>query len=1273
MADKHGDNLDRAVPVDEGQYQVGPGRLAERRTAQPSNPPPGAVVITLSDGEEDIPSPNRRRNEPVDDDEGSVEIAETALAWTAAQNKRRSEHRTQVNQRPSNGSSRNSRQPAPPHPTAQPNIVLLNPNRALTHSISKATTSSAAQAISLPTNVPRTANAPLDVAATTQVSADPGPQIGSNVPIGALAEHSDREQATCNRDHATPETERVTKNGAIKVSNPSLSTSTQLVASQSMNQTKFRSKQRAIKTAQEYGPPRAKPLPLQTNRYGATDTVSRSVPETRNPSGINKVDDAPLHNHIAETSSILGQSEARSMVTSKESPVPSPAQTRTQTLPTRGITKPDSADTPRLQSSDAPLDPNETGGNHPSTMATSQMNTNDISAVRSAIDGCVKHHLQSRFEAHAYLTKTQLWRQRTCHEQEARALRNQQGPKRPSLPVKYSQSISPFADMPSIQIPLDKHSHRDHHSIGFSQEIFPHGKPKSAVSRSSWHVPVTSFKSDGIAVPPFKEYVSLQESVLADNESKMHLMPYFHDFTDSPEDLRKELPRQYEITQDSNVLGDLRQDQCRFYEDPVQRVLEYLGISWDDVLYWLLAPEQDIKFINNKSTGSSQFERCLLERSQYERETSSNEEVDIYILFERDTKDTNKWQSFLSSLPEPTTKRLRLSALTCAAFLDQCHFNIWYLAEKAKSLLDWKSRKLRHPSVPAPFQYRNIMCRVCHLHTCLHHGEIRQTPGDAGSPETRDDITNTRNDSDHTEPDAHTMSDEASVFRSGTGTSEDELSIADNVPQPHNSQLSMNSLTEEANTRPAHEDSDSDIERVINYRVFANATSVTTEVHPDAIRRKTQDPPDGKFNIQYWKRTNTWKMDQRKPFIPCSHEGSCDQAKCRCYRENINCEKTCKCSRSCKRRFPGCTCAGKGKPCSSQPNCLCREFNRECDADLCSSCGAVEVLDPVNRYDEKVLQGRCTNVQIQRSVSRKTLMGSSKVHGFGLYAGEDFQCDDLVGEYVGETTSQEESDRRATIYDHQKTMYQFQLNGSQEVDGTYMGNKIRFMNNADPKYANCRPMLLLCNTVIRIALYANERITAGTELLFHYGYPKEKEEKQDFRNPGGKEVDGVRKAAKQSTKQNTRQKPRHTSSHGSPRPSSAEPASRTNEKTTNPRILAATAKAREAKRLKYEARLAVERDQASTTVRNFLRPQSRTQSLDSRTSQQVSTRASNEREGPNIENLEHGLIPRNRGRSRHASPRTTSVYAVKDQTERRIQSNAGTKRKRPIIANSDDE
>lgn len=1046
MADQHGDNLDRVVTVDEGQYQFGPRRLAERRTAQPLNPPPGAVVITLSDGEEDTSGPPRRRNVPVDDDEGSVEIADTALAWTAAQNKRRSEHRIQVNQRTSTVSSRNSRQPAPPRPTTQIDIVLLNGDRVLTHSASTATTSSGVQAVSLPIDVPRTTNAPLDVVATTQVPADPGPQIGPNLPIGALAEHSDREQATSNRDHATPETERVARNGTIEVSNPSLSTSSRLVASQSMGQTKFRSKQRAIKTAQEYGPPRSKPLPIQTNRDGATDTVSRSVLETRHPSIINKVDYAPLHTQNAETSLAPAQTEVRSLVTLRESPVPSIAQTKTRTLPSRSIAMPDSADTARLQVSDAPLDPNETDESHSFTMATSQLNVNDIFAMRSAIDGCVKRHLQSRFEAHAYLTKTHLWRQRTCHEREARALmRNQQGPKRPSLPTKYSQSISPFADMPSIQIPMDKHSHRDHHSIGFSQEIFPHGKPKSTVSRSSWHVPITSFKSDGIAVPPFKEYVSLKESILADNESKMHLMPFFHDFTDSPEDLRKELPRQYEITQDGNVLGDLRRDQCRFYEDPVNRVLEYLDISWDDVLYWLLAPEKDIKFINNKSMGSSQFERCMLERSQYERETFSNEEGGVYILFERDTKDTNKWQSFLSSFPEPTTKRLRLSALTCTAFLDQCHFNIWYLAENAKSLLDWKSRKLRHPSVPAPFQYRNIMCRVCHMyvqivnylaitmpltqfnrHTCLHHGEIRQTPGEAGSLETRDDITNARNEFGHTELDA---SDDASVSRSGTGTSEDEVSIAENVPQPHNSQLSMNGHTEEPNNRPGHEDSDSDIERVINYRVFANATSVTTEVHGDAMKRKNQNPPDGKFNIQYWKRTNTWKMDQRKPFIPCSHEGSCDQAQCRCYRENINCEKTCRCSRSCKRRFPGCTCAGKGKPCSSQTNCLCRDFNRECDADLCSSCGAVEVLDPVNRYDEKVLQGRCTNAQIQRGVSRKTLMGSSKVHGFGLYAGEGFQCDDLVGEYVGETTSQEESDRRATIYDHQKTMYQFQLNG----------------------------------------------------------------------------------------------------------------------------------------------------------------------------------------------------------------------------------------------------
>lgn len=88
------------------------------------------------------------------------------------------------------------------------------------------------------------------------------------------------------------------------------------------------------------------------------------------------------------------------------------------------------------------------------------------------------------------------------------------------------------------------------------------------------------------------------------------------------------------------------------------------------------------------------------------------------------------------------------------------------------------------------------------------------------------------------------------------------------------------------------------------------------------------------------------------------------------------------------------------------------------------------MLDPVNRYDEDVQSERCCNVAIQRRVFRKTLMGHSELHGFGLYAGEDLNEADYIGEYVGETISSEEADRRVVVYDSQKAMYLFQLNKS---------------------------------------------------------------------------------------------------------------------------------------------------------------------------------------------------------------------------------------------------
>ena len=231
---------------------------------------------------------------------------------------------------------------------------------------------------------------------------------------------------------------------------------------------------------------------------------------------------------------------------------------------------------------------------------------------------------------------------------------------------------------------------------------------------------------------------------------------------------------------------------------------------------------------------------------------------------------------------------------------------------------------------------------------------------------------------------------------------------------------------------PAHLDSDSDVERVINYKLPTNPDAFELCPETELIESKGSKPPKGNFPKDWWfKKTNARRWDKRKPFFPCSHEGSCDQAQCRCFRENINCEKTCRCPLECARRFPGCNCATTSlKRVCALTTCLCIEFNRECDADLCSTCGAAEILDPVNRYNEVILEGRCLNAAIQRGVPKKTLMGHSEVHGFGLYTGEDIKKGEYIGEYIGEIVSVNESARRYTIYNFQQTMYLFRLNTS---------------------------------------------------------------------------------------------------------------------------------------------------------------------------------------------------------------------------------------------------
>jgi hypothetical protein len=141
----------------------------------------------------------------------------------------------------------------------------------------------------------------------------------------------------------------------------------------------------------------------------------------------------------------------------------------------------------------------------------------------------------------------------------------------------------------------------------------------------------------------------------------------------------------------------------------------------------------------------------------------------------------------------------------------------------------------------------------------------------------------------------------------------------------------------------------------------------------------------------------------------------------------------------------------------------------------------------LHRPHDTILSGRCNNANIQRGVAKRTLLGTSMVHGFGLYAGQKIVEHDFVGEYKGEIITKSESDRRAAVYEHQKLSYLFSLNKTQEIDSTYFGNKVRFINHADSKKANLYPRIMLVNLVHRIGLFGSRHVKNGEELFFDYG------------------------------------------------------------------------------------------------------------------------------------------------------------------------------------------
>ncbi|RDW75865.1 hypothetical protein BP5796_06686 [Coleophoma crateriformis] len=657
----------------------------------------------------------------------------------------------------------------------------------------------------------------------------------------------------------------------------------------------------------------------------------------------------------------------------------------------------------------------------------------------------------------------------------------------------FTSAKSPFAD-------LDNDIKDKHTVVAKNSENVINYTYKKKLNRSYKKVPVTPVQGSTSRVPGYTHHTSLKTSILEGDDGKLKYFPHFGGLDDANENKSKRAAEKLdqdlrdafesiEVFSSSSSLDSENDLRDRFY---LTALLRHFGIELQALSVYVA--ERDKKVLQEEYYLSNRMIKTLFESLKGDPAPPSLEnDRDLASIYEA-------WESFFSS-------PLR---------------NVIFTKERLKDLT--RSTEISHQEESSQVigTYTDICCVICNTIHCQIHGWYAE--GRSSETDEEDlDIEGHKKPKYHFRQHIVRLLEE--TLQSYARRNYSNLDInEDSLPDPspcsegcylvnkHAGEIFLWSSEEEdllkaitvsrfsqrdqkqrscylsfALKRPCWQVQQQILTLGTKVRLPKPQTLIGTGINWQD-NRKWYDNKAKVLHDKWREWTQAHNHQARAHMEPCIHSGPCQKG-CPCFEANLLCEANCLCSDECQRTFTGCSCHSKGLNCASEI-CICIQMNRECGAE-CSSCGAVERLDPANKYNEGLFLHGCQNVALQRAVAKRLFVGESKIKGagYGLFIGETAKKGDFIGEYVGEDITWSEVARRGIYNGLKDTSYLFDINGDGAIDGDRLANKTRYINHADngDPARNCDARVMWVGGVHRIKFNAARPITEGEELLFDYG------------------------------------------------------------------------------------------------------------------------------------------------------------------------------------------